>query len=166
MDFYWSVGHEEFGLNTCPYIYYPAEIKVQNEKKQPLKNVVLTVTEKETIDNNVVVNNTVNETPVPKEENKNENKKEKVKKESKSDKNNKKTESKDNISSTQTFAELYGRKTYRMNILKLVKGKWKDAPSVPAQLEKFLKDRNVEVDSIGTSEKDIDAWMKTIEDCR
>ena len=48
MDFYWSVGHEEFGLNTCPYIYYPAEIKVQNEKKQPLKNVVLTVTEKET----------------------------------------------------------------------------------------------------------------------
>ena len=114
----------------------------------------------------MVVNNTVNETPVPKEENKNENKKEKVKKESKSDKNNKKTESKDNISSTQTFAELYGRKTYRMNILKLVKGKWKDAPSVPAQLEKFLKDRNVEVDSIGTSEKDIDAWMKTIEDCR
>ena len=51
-------------------------------------------------------------------------------------------------------------------IIKLVKGKWKDAPVAPAQLEKFLKDRNVEVDSIGTSEKDIDAWMKTIEDCR
>lgn len=118
----------------------------------------------------MIVNDTIDNTPAPKEENKNEykneNKKEEVKKESNSDKNNKKTESKDNTTSTQTFAELYGRKAYRMNILKLVKGKWKDAPSVPAKLEKFLKDRNVEVDSIGTSEKDIDAWMKTIEDCR
>lgn len=114
----------------------------------------------------MVVDNTVDETPVPKEENKNENKKEEVKKESKSEKNNKKTESSDNATSTQTFAELIGNKKHRISIIKLVKGKWKDAPVAPAQLEKFLKDRNVEVDSIGTSEKDIDAWMKTIEDCR
>lgn len=114
----------------------------------------------------MVVDNTVDETPVPKEENKNENKKEEVKKESKSEKNNKKTESSDNATSTQTFAELIGNKKHRISIIKLVKGKWKDAPVVPAQLEKFLKDRDVEVDSIGTSEKDIDAWMKTIEDCR
>lgn len=114
----------------------------------------------------MVVDNTVDETPVPKEENKNENKKEEVKKESKNEKNNKKTESSDNATSTQTFAELIGNKKYRISIIKLVKGKWKDAPVVPAQLEKFLKDRDVEVDSIGTSEKDIDAWMKTIEDCR
>ena len=53
-----------------------------------------------------------------------------------------------------------------MSILKLIKGKWKEAPSVPAQLEKFLRDKDVEVDSIGTSRDDIDAWMKTIEDCR
>ena len=114
----------------------------------------------------MVVDNTVNETPVPKEENKNENKKEEVKKESKSEKNNKKIESSNNTASTQTFAELIGNKKHRMSIIKLVKGKWKDAPVAPAQLEKFLKDRDVEVDSIGTSEKDIDAWMKTIEDCR
>lgn len=115
----------------------------------------------------MVVDNTVDETPVPKEENKNENKEEEeVKKESKSEKNNKKTESSDNATSTQTFAELIGNKKHRISIIKLVKGKWKDAPVVPAQLEKFLKDKDVEVDSIGTSEKDIDAWMKTIEDCR
>lgn len=114
----------------------------------------------------MVVDNTVDETPVPKEENKNENKKEEVKKESKSEKNNKKTESSDNATSTQTFAELIGNKKHRMSIIKLVKGKWKDAPVVPTQLEKFLRDKDVEVDSIGTSEKDIDAWMKTIEDCR
>lgn len=114
----------------------------------------------------MIVDNTVDETPVPKEENKNENKKEEVKKESKSEKNNKKTESSDNATSTQTFAELIGNKKHRISIIKLVKGKWKDAPVVPAQLEKFLRDKDVEVDSIGTSEKDIDAWMKTIEDCR
>ena len=114
----------------------------------------------------MVVDNIVDETPVPKEENKNENKKEEVKKESKSEKNNKKIESSNNTTSTQTFAELIGNKKHRMSIIKLVKGKWKDAPTAPAKLEKFLKDRNVEVDSIGTSEKDIDAWMKTIEDCR
>lgn len=114
----------------------------------------------------MVVDNTVDETPVPKEENKNENKKEEVKKESKSEKNNKKTESSNNTTSTQTFAELIGNKKHRISIIKLVKSKWKDAPVVPAQLEKFLRDKDVEVDSIGTSEKDIDAWMKTIEDCR
>lgn len=114
----------------------------------------------------MIVDNTVDETPVPKEENKNENKKEEVKKESKSEKNNKKTESSNNTTSTQTFAELIGNKKHRISIIKLVKGKWKDTPVVPAQLEKFLRDKDVEVDSIGTSEKDIDAWMKTIEDCR
>lgn len=114
----------------------------------------------------MVVNNTTDNTPAPKEENKNENKKEEVKKESKSDKNNKKTESSDNTTSTQTFAELISNKKHRINIIKLVKGKWKDAPVVPAQLEKFLRDKDVEVDSIGTSKKDIDAWKKTIEDCR
>ena len=114
----------------------------------------------------MVVNNTTDNIPAPKEENKNENKKEEVKKESKSDKNNKKTKSSDNTTSTQTFAELISNKKHRINIIKLVKGKWKDAPVVPAQLEKFLRDKDVEVDSIGTSKKDIDAWMKTIEDCR
>lgn len=109
----------------------------------------------------MVAENTVNETSAGKEEKK-EGKTEEVKKESEE----KRIPLGENSPSTQTFAELFGKKVYRMNILKLIKGKWKDAPSVPAQLEKFLRDKDVEVDSIGTSKEDIDAWMKTIEDCR
>ena len=114
----------------------------------------------------MVADNTVDETPVAKEEKKVEEKTKEVKKESEEKKESKMTPIGGNSPSTQTFAELYGKKAYRMNILKLIKGKWKEAPSVPAQLEKFLRDKDVEVDSIGTSKDDIDAWMKTIEDCR
>ena len=114
----------------------------------------------------MVAVNTVDETSTTKEEKKTEEKTEEVKKESEEKKEDKRIPITKDASSTQTFAELYGKKAYRMNILKLVKGKWKEAPSVPAQLEKFLRDKDVEVDSIGTSKDDIDAWMKTIEDCR
>lgn len=114
----------------------------------------------------MVAVNTVDGTPAVKEEKKTEEKTEEVKKESEEKKESKMTPIGGNSPSTQTFAELYGKKAYRMNILKLIKGKWKDAPSVPTQLEKFLRNKDVEVDSIGTSRDDIDAWMKTIEDCR
>lgn len=114
----------------------------------------------------MVAVNTVDETSTTKGEKKTEEKTEEVKKESEKNKEDKRIPITKDVSSTQTFAELYGKKVYRMNILKLVKGKWKDAPSVPTQLEKFLRERDVEVDSIGTSKDDIDAWMKTIEDCR
>ena len=114
----------------------------------------------------MIADNTVDETPVVKEEKKVEEKTKEVKRESEEKKESKMTPIGENSPSTQTFAELYGKKAYRMNILKLIKGKWKDAPSVPTQLEKFLRNKDVEVDSIGTSKDDIDAWMKTIEDCR
>ena len=114
----------------------------------------------------MVADNTVDETPTTKEEKKTEKKTKEVKRESEEKKEGKMTPIGGNSPSTQTFAELYGKKAYRMNILKLIKGKWKDAPTIPAQLEKFLRDKDVEVDSIGTSRDDIDAWMKTIEDCR
>ena len=114
----------------------------------------------------MVAVNTVDETSTTKEEKKAEEKTEEVKKESEEKKEGKRIPITKDASSTQTFAELYGKKVYRMSILKLIKGKWKDAPSVPVQLEKFLRDKDVEVDSIGTSKDDIDAWMKTIEDCR
>lgn len=114
----------------------------------------------------MVAVNTVDETPTTKEEKKTEEKTEEVKKESEEKKEDKRIPITKDASSTQTFAELYGKKIYRMSILKLIKGKWKEAPSVPAQLEKFLRDKDVEVDSIGTSKDDIDAWMKTIENCR
>ena len=114
----------------------------------------------------MIADNTIDETPAAKEKKKVEEKTEEVKKESEEKKESKMTPIGGNSPSTQTFAELYGKKAYRMNILKLIKGKWKDAPTIPAQLEKFLRDKDVEVDSIGTSKDDIDAWMKTIEDCR
>lgn len=114
----------------------------------------------------MVAVNTVDKTPTTKEEKKIEEKTEEVKKESEEKKEDKRIPITKDASSTQTFAELYGKKIYRMSILKLIKGKWKEAPSVPAQLEKFLRDKDMEVDSIGTSKNDIDAWMKTIEDCR
>lgn len=114
----------------------------------------------------MVAVNIIDETSTTKEEKKTEEKTEEVKKESEEKNKGKRIPITKDASSTQTFAELYGKKVYRMSILKLIKGKWKEAPSVPAQLEKFLRDKDVEVDSIGTSKDDIEAWMKTIEDCR
>ncbi len=67
---------------------------------------------------------------------------------------------------TQKFSDLIKDKKYMLRVMKLVRNKWKDAPKKIADLEKFLRDKNVEVDAIGTSENDVEAWVKTIEDCR
>lgn len=67
---------------------------------------------------------------------------------------------------TQKFSDLIKDKKYMLRVMKLVRNKWKDAPKKIAELEKFLKDKNVEVDAIGTSDKDVEAWIRTIEDCR
>ena len=67
---------------------------------------------------------------------------------------------------TQKFSNLIKDKKYMLRVMKLVRNKWKDAPKKIAELEKFLRDKNVEVDAIGTSENDVKAWIRTIEDCR
>ena len=67
---------------------------------------------------------------------------------------------------TQKFSDLIKDKKYMLRVMKLVRNKWKDAPKKIAELEKFLRNKNVEVDAIGTSENDIEAWIRTIEDCR
>lgn len=67
---------------------------------------------------------------------------------------------------TQKFSDLIKDKKYMLRVMKLVRNKWKDAPKKIADLEKFLRDKNIEVDAIGTSEKDVEAWIRTIEDCR
>ena len=67
---------------------------------------------------------------------------------------------------TQKFSDLIKDKKYMLRVMKLVRNKWKDAPKKIANLEKFLRDKNVEVDAIGTSENDVEAWIRTIEDCR
>lgn len=67
---------------------------------------------------------------------------------------------------TQKFSDLIKDKKYMLRVMKLVRNKWNDAPKKIADLEKFLRDKNVEVDAIGTSENDVEAWIRTIEDCR
>lgn len=67
---------------------------------------------------------------------------------------------------TQKFSDIIKDKKYMLRVMKLVRNKWKDAPKKIAELEKFLRDKNVEVDAIGTSDKDVEAWIRTIEDCR
>lgn len=67
---------------------------------------------------------------------------------------------------TQKFSDLIKDKKYMLRVMKLVRNKWKDAPKKIVDLEKFLSDKNVEVEAIGTSEKDVEAWIRTIEDCR
>lgn len=64
------------------------------------------------------------------------------------------------------FTDLINNKEYKMRILKLMKKKWKDAPKNLKEMENFLRDKNIEVDNIGTSKNDIEAWIKTMEDCR
>lgn len=68
--------------------------------------------------------------------------------------------------STQKFEDLYNNKMFKMRLLKLFKGKWKEATTGAKELEKFLREKNVEVDSIRTSKEDVEAWMKTVEECR
>ena len=67
---------------------------------------------------------------------------------------------------TQTFSALAKSKKYRKQVRDVLKKKWPDAPTNMAELEKFLRDRNVEVDAIGTSDTAVQAWLKTIEECR
>lgn len=67
---------------------------------------------------------------------------------------------------TQKFTDLIRNKAYTKRIVNLVKSKWKNAPTKPSEMVTFLKDKNVEVDNIGTTKEDIEAWIKTIEDCR
>lgn len=67
---------------------------------------------------------------------------------------------------TQSFETLYKKPKQRIQIHTLVKKKWKDAPKKGKELAEYLRKKNIEVDTIGTSEEDIQAWMKTIEECR
>lgn len=64
------------------------------------------------------------------------------------------------------FTDFINNKEYKMRVLKLVKKKWKDAPKNLKEMENFLRDKNIEVDNIGTSKNDIETWIKTMEDCR
>lgn len=68
--------------------------------------------------------------------------------------------------STQKFSTLYKDRTYFSKIRSIIKNKWKDAPGKVTELEEFLRKKDIEVDHIGTSKEDIEAWIHTLEDCR
>lgn len=75
-----------------------------------------------------------------------------------------------NISATtQNFTNLTKSevfKPFRKRFRSILQQKWPEVPSKIAELEKFLRSKNVEVDAIGTSETDINVWIDTIENCR
>ena len=62
--------------------------------------------------------------------------------------------------------DLVKSKAYRVRVITTIKNKWPQAPTKITELEQFLRDKNIEVDAIGTSEADVQAWIKTLEDCR
>ena len=68
--------------------------------------------------------------------------------------------------STQTFSTLVKNRQYRKQVIETIKAKWPDAPSKIAELEEFLKGKNVEINAIGTDESSIQAWITTLKDCR
>lgn len=72
----------------------------------------------------------------------------------------------DKSPTTQTFETLLNNPKHKIKILMLLRQKFKDAPKDVKQLKEFLRAKDIEVDAIGTSQSDIDAWMKTIRDCR
>lgn len=67
---------------------------------------------------------------------------------------------------TQKFTDLIKNKDYKIRIRKLLVSKWKDIPKNVSEMEKFLRNKNIEVDAIGTTKEDIEAWIRTVEDCR
>lgn len=67
---------------------------------------------------------------------------------------------------TQNFITLVKDKEYRNRILALVKKKWPTAGSKLSDIEKALEGHGIEITTIGTSKDAIEAWIKTIEDCR
>lgn len=73
---------------------------------------------------------------------------------------------KSNEPTTQSFIELYNKPKHKIKIFSVIKKKWKDAPMKEKELTEYLRKKNIEVDAIGTSKEAVQAWMKTIEDCR
>lgn len=67
---------------------------------------------------------------------------------------------------TQTFTELRNNPKYQRRITMALMTKWKDAPKDADKLMDYLRSKHVEVDAIGTTDEDIEAWLKTNIECR
>ena len=71
-----------------------------------------------------------------------------------------------NKPSTQTFKDFSKRKQYRGKIIKLLIKKFGNKSLNAENYIEDLKKAGMEVERIGTSKEDMDAWIKTLEDCR
>lgn len=77
----------------------------------------------------------------------------------------------DDKKAVQSFGDMVKEKKNKLRVMKMVmekqkKGEWKDAPRDVKKMEDYMRKKNINVDAIGTSEADIEAWMKTVEECR
>lgn len=78
------------------------------------------------------------------------------------------TTSSDNVSTkdSQTVGDLILNLDYSFKITSIISDKWGKSFNDMGELEAFLKEHKVPIDNIGTSEADINAWIKTLEECR
>ena len=60
---------------------------------------------------------------------------------------------------------MLGNKNYLGRIMEALKNK-PDAPRQKDELVEYLRSKNVEVDAIGNTQEDIDAWFETLITCR
>ena len=60
---------------------------------------------------------------------------------------------------------MLGNKNYLGRIMEALKN-MPDAPRQKDELVEYLRSKNVEVDAIGNTQEDIDAWFKTLNNCR
>jgi hypothetical protein len=68
---------------------------------------------------------------------------------------------------TQNFNTLAKSRQWRKQVSLTLKQKWPETSKMSMEeLKKFLKDKNVEVDAIGTSDTAVLAWIDTIINCR
>lgn len=75
-------------------------------------------------------------------------------------------ESGDKKGSYQTFSDLIRSKKYRNGLMKLIRTKWPESPKNLTELDEWLRNKNIETKSIGIADSDVEAWIKTIQDCR
>jgi len=68
-------------------------------------------------------------------------------------------------SGTITFQQLIGNKDNLNRLMKAL-SKMPDAPRKISELTDYLRKKKVEVDAIGNTEDDINAWFQTLEHCR
>lgn len=67
---------------------------------------------------------------------------------------------------TKTFDEIIKNRDVSTQVIKLMRSKWANAPSKISDLKEFLRQKDIDVESIGTSKEAIDSWIYTIENCR